>query len=152
MTNTDSILKYRQLTYQISFSPNSNVLEKSILIPNVHDRTWWKIYFEQIHSSLYICAGAGENLYPLRNIQHLACVNFIDHVTVTMGLWSLPTAWQAVCQQQLHLDLPTSPKHTNTLFGLWTGFHWNLTCYIWVNADLIWQITEWQGILGWFSR
>ena len=52
----------------------------------------------------------------------------------------------------MNWSAPPPILHTKTLCGLWIGFHWNRTCYMWVNADLLWQITEWQGILAWFSR
>ena len=63
------------------------------------------MHFKKIYSGLYIFACACENPYPQTNIPHLACVYFIDYVTLTIGLWSLPIARQAVCQPQLHLDL-----------------------------------------------
>ena len=80
--NTDSILKYRQLTHQICFLPNSNALERSIFIPNFHARIMMKNALKKIHSGLYIFASDDENPYPVRNTPHLACATFNDHVTV----------------------------------------------------------------------
>ena len=75
---------------------------------------WWKAHFKKTHSGPFILL---VKIYTLQeNTPLLTCVNFIDHVTRSIGLWSLLTAWQPVGQPLLHPDLPKPSTHRHTVW------------------------------------
>ena len=74
------------------------------------------MHFENIHSGLYSFACSGEKQYPVRNTPHLACVHFIDHITVTV----LTAHCMTVCVSAI-ISPGSAPPHTNTLFRLLVG-------------------------------
>ena len=110
---TDSISKYKQLTHQICFLPNSDVLERSnpyslYSCQNYDEKCTLKDPFW----SIYFFAYDDENPYPLRNTPHLACVNFIDHVTVNV----VTAHCMAACVSAItspRSGPPPSPTHTH---------------------------------------